>query len=123
MKKLKSSKCFKHMSTKAGYQLSVQIRFFIRAIYFMCLFILYPFACYGMFLALKGLYLCDLSKLTDSGLIPYENMEMLFQGLTNILLLLILLPFVMLFTNCLWECTVKNIKKESVKEHLNEKQR
>lgn len=119
---MKGGNCFKHASTKAGYQLSEQIRFLIHAIYFMCLFILYPFTCYGMFLVLKGLYLCDLSKLTDSGLISYENIEMMFQGLTNILLLLILLPLIMLFINYLWECTVKNIKRESVKEHLNEEQ-
>ncbi len=75
-----------------------------------------------MFLVLKGLYLCDLSKLIDSGLISYENIEMMFQGLTNILLLLILLPLIMLFINYLWDCTVKNIKRESVKEHLNEEQ-
>ena len=119
MKKMKGGNCFKHTSTKAGYQLSGQIRSFIHAIYFICLFILYPFACYGMFLVLKGLHLCDISKLIDSGLISYENMEMLFQGLTNILLLLILLPFIMLFINYLWKCTAKNIKSELKEEYSN----
>ncbi len=122
MKRVKDGNCFKQTSTKVGYQLSEQIRFFIHVINFMSLFILYPFTCYSMFLVLKGLYLCDLSKLTDRGLISYENIEMMFQGLTNILLLLILLPLIVLFINYLWECTVKNIKRESVKKHLNEEQ-
>lgn len=122
MKKMKDSNCFQHTSIKAGHQLSGQIRSFIHAIYFICLFILYPFACYGMFLVLKGLHLCDINKLINNGLIPYENMEMLFQGLTNILLLLILLPFIMLLINHLWKCTVKNIKKELEEENLNKEQ-
>ena len=122
VKEMKDGNCFKQTSTKEGYQLSEQIRFLIHVINFIILFILYPFICYGMFLVIKGLYLCDLSKLTDSGLISYENIEMMFQGLTNIFLLLILFPLIMLFISYLWECIVKNIKRESVKEHLNEEQ-
>lgn len=123
MKKNKGGKCFKYSSTVAEHQLNGQIRTFINAINFICLFIVYLFACYGMFLSLKGLYLCGISKLVDSGLTSNENIEMLFRGLTNIMLLLVLFPFILLFINYLWKCRVKNIIRELEEEYSNEEQR
>lgn len=76
-----------------------------------------------MFLFLKGLYLCDINNLADSGLVLSEDLEMLFQGLTNIMLLLILFPFVLLFINYLWKCMNKTIKRELDEKDSNGKQK
>lgn len=116
MKRMRD-KYLKYFSTPEDYRLSDQIWFFIKAVHFMCLFILYPFACYGLFLSLKGLYLCDMNKLVDSGLVLNENLEMLFRGLTDITFLLILFPFILLGINSLWKQTIKNRKKELETEY------
>lgn len=112
MKEIKKNECFKYSDTVGKYQLSNQIRLLINAINFVCLFVIYPFACYGMLLILRGLYLCDISKMIDSGLVLDTYVEMMFRGLTNVLLLLILFPFVLLFINYLWKHNVKSMQEE-----------
>lgn len=120
MKKIEEDNCLKCTTAGTEYKHSDQIRAFINAINFICLFTLYPFACYGLFLSLKGLYLCDISRLIDSGLVSGENLEMLFRGLTDIILLLLLFPFILLVINYLWKLTVKTIKKEMEEGSLKE---
>lgn len=70
-----------------------------------------------MFLILKGLYLCDISKLADSGLTSSENLEMLFHELTNIVLLLILFLFILLFINYFWKHSIKHTKRNWEKKY------
>lgn len=99
--KRKKDKYLKDFSAPEDYRLSGQIRFLIKAVSFMRLFIIYPFGCYGMFLSLKGLYLCDIGKLADSGLVSSEYLEMLFRGLTDIIFLLMMFPIILLVINYL----------------------